>query len=344
MKAVFRRFEQNQVFWPLMVLLAIFLINGIITGGSFFQISIIENHLFGRAIDIIRNGSKLMLLSIGMTMVLATGGTDISVGSVMAISSAVACSIIEKRILPGLNGSFAAAVALAVLAGIACGAWNGLLVAKIKLQPIVATMILLVAGRGIAQLITAGKIVTITSPSYYFINGGYILGIPFPVYIVLFFLFAALLFNKRTAFGMFLEATGCNPDASRFAGIRVDTVKWLVYAFSGMMAAIAGLIESAGIKGADCNNCGLFIEMDAILAVAIGGTLLTGGRFSIPASIIGALIIQSITTSVLAMEVAPQATQVVKAVIVIAICLFQSVEFKRATLPARRRGKDVEQT
>jgi len=343
-KSGFRRFREMQAFWPLTVLLAIFAVNGVITGGSFFEISIIENHLFGRVIDIARNGSKLMLLSIGMTMVLATGGTDISVGSVMAISGAIACSIIDKRILPQLGGSFPAAVGFAMLAGVACGAWNGLLVAKAKLQPIVATMILMVAGRGVAQLITNGKIVTITSVPYYFINGGYILGIPFPVYIVLFFLAAALLFNRRTAFGLFLESTGCNPTASRFAGIRVDTVKWLVYTFSGLMAAIAGLIESAGIKGADCNNAGLFIEMDAILAVAIGGTLLSGGRFSIPASIIGALIIQSITTSVLAMDVAPQATQVVKAVIVIAICLFQSGEFKRAIRPGRREGKAVEKT
>lgn len=340
MRAGLKRFRDSRAFWPLMVLLAIFAVNGIITGGDFFKISMIENHLFGRVIDIVRNGSKLMLLSIGMTMVLATGGADISVGSVMAISSAVACTIIEKRILPGLNGSFAAAVVLAVIAGIACGMWNGFLVAKVKLQPIIATMILMVAGRGIAQLITDGKIVTTTSASYYFINGGYILGLPFPVYIVAVFLAAVLLFNSRSSFGLFLEATGCNSIASGFAGIRVDTIKLMVYAFSGMLAAIAGLIDSAGIKGADCNNIGLFIEMDAILSVAIGGTLLSGGRFSIVASIIGALIIQSITTSVLAMNVAPQATQVVKSVIVIAICLFQSDEFKHAVI-RRRAGRTV---
>ena len=340
MKERLRRFRQAQIFWPLMVLLAILLVNGAITGGTFFELSIIDDHLFGRLVDIIRNGSKLMLLAVGMTMVLATGGTDISVGSVMAISGAIACSIIDRRILAAAGGNLFTAVALALVAGAICGAWNGLLVAKVKLQPIVATMILFVAGRGIAQLITNGKIVTINSDAYYFINGGYILGFPFPVYIVAFFLLLALFFTKRTAFGLFLESIGCNATASRFAGVKVDRIKWLVYTSSGLMAAVAGLIESAGIKGADCNNAGLFIEMDAILSVAIGGTLLSGGRFSIPASIVGALIIQSITTSVLTMEVAPQATQVVKSVIVILICLFQSSAFKQA-ITKIRTGKAV---
>ncbi len=344
MKNWWKRFYQAQVFWPLMVLLAILFVNGVITGGKFFEMSVVDDHLFGRLIDIVRNGSKLMLLAIGMTMVLASGGTDISVGSVMAISGAIACSIIDRRILPAANGSMVAAVGFALAAGAICGVWNGLLVAKVKLQPIVATMILLVAGRGIAQLITNGKIVTINSDAYYFINGGYILGLPFPVYIVASFLLLSLLFTKRTAFGLYLESIGCNATASRFTGIKVDRIKWIVYTFSGLMAAVAGLIESAGIKGADCNNAGLFIEMDAILSVAIGGTLLSGGRFSIVASIVGALVIQSITTSVLAMEVAPQATQVVKSVIVIVICLFQSSSFKQAITKKMRAGKAVAKT
>ena len=328
MQSKLKKLTKYQFFWPLVVLLAIILINGIVSGGTFFQISIVEGHLYGRIIDIFRNGSKLMILATGMTMVLATGGTDISVGSVMAISGAIACGIVDERLLPGVGGSVAVAVILALLAGLLCGMWNGFLVAKVKIQPIVATMILLVAGRGIAQLITDGKIVTINSDAYYYINGGYILGIPFPVYIVAFTVLLALLFVKRTAFGLFVESIGCNSTSSKFAGIKVDNIKWVIYAFCGLMAALAGLIDSAGIKGADCNNCGLMIELDAILAVAIGGTSLAGGRFSIPASLIGALIVQSITTTVLAMGIAPEITQVFKAVIVLVICLFQSKEFQ----------------
>lgn len=323
-----KKLSKYQGFWPTVILIAILLINGIISGGTFFDIKIVDAHLYGRLIDILRNGSKLMLMATGMTFVLATGGTDISVGSVMAISGAIACSIVDGRILPGAGQSVQAAIPLAILGGVVCGAWNGFLVSKVKIQPIVATMILMVAGRGIAQLITDGKIVTVNSDAYYFINGGYILGLPFPLFIVLFAVALAILFTKKTAFGLFLESTGCNPVSSHFAGINVNRVKWLVYTFCGAMAAVAGLIESAGIKGADCNNAGLFMELDAILAVAIGGTSLSGGRFSVPASLAGALIIQSITTSVYAMGVAPEITSVVKAVIVICICLFQSVEFK----------------
>jgi simple sugar transport system permease protein len=293
---------------------------------------IVDHHLYGRMIDIIRNGSKLMLLSIGLTLVLATGGTDISVGSVMAISGAIACSIVSGSLLAGAGQNVFIAILIAVLAGVICGAWNGFLVSRIKIQPIVATMILMVAGRGIAQLITNGKIVTVNSEAYYFINGGYIFGLPFPLYIVGFALFITLLITKKTAFGLFLTATGCNANASKFAGINVSRIKFLVYAGSGALAAIAGLIESAGIKGADCNNAGLMIEMDAILAVAIGGTSLNGGRFSIPSSIVGALIIQSITTTVYAIGVPPEIIQVIKAVLVIIICLFQSKEFKNTLM------------
>lgn len=332
---------KNQAFVPFAIFLLILLFNTIISGGSFLEMKIVDGHLYGRFIDIIRNGSKLMLLATGMTMVIATGGTDISVGSIMAISGAVACSIVSGSILPGFGGNVAAAIIFAILAGVLCGLWNGFLVSRIKIQPIVATMILMVAGRGIAQLITKGKIVTVNSDAYYFINGGYIFGLPFPVYVVLFVVVAILLFIRKTAFGLFLEATGCNSIASKFAGINVGLIKLLVYTVSGILAAGAGLIESAGIKGADCNNAGLMIEMDAILSVAIGGTSLNGGKFSIPASIFGALIIQSITTMVYALGVAPEITQVVKAILVVIICLSQSKEFKERILKMFRREKVV---
>ena len=292
-----KKFTNRMEFRPLLSLVIILLICAILSGGDFFKLQIVEGHLYGRLIDILRNGSKYVVLAIGMTMVLATGGTDISVGSVMAISGAL------------------------------CGAWNGFLVAKLKVQPIVATMILLTAGRGIAQLIADGKIVTITSDAYYYISGGYILGLPFPMYIAAVILVLALLITKKTAFGLAVEAIGINSDSARLAGIKVERNTWLIYIFCGFCAALAGLIESAGIKGADCNNCGLMIEMDGILAVAIGGTSLSGGRFSIVSSVIGALVVQTITTTILAFGIAPEVIRVFKAVIVIVICLAQSPAF-----------------
>lgn len=342
MKEKWSKLSRKQEFWPCIIFLAILLFNGIVSGGDFFRLSIVDNHLYGRLIDIFRNGSVLMILAAGMTMVLGTGGTDISVGSVMAISGAIACSIINGNLFPGLNGNVAAAIILAILAGVACGLWNGFLVAKIQIQPIVATMILLVAGRGLAQLVTSGKIITVTSDAYYFINGGYILGLPFPLFIVFFLVALLMLFIGKSAFGLMTEAVGCNPKASRFAGIKVDKMLLAIYTLSGTFAAIAGLIQSSGIKCADCNNAGLNIEMDAILAVAIGGTNLMGGRFSIPASIFGALIVQSITTTVLALGVQAALIRVLKAIMIIVICLFQSKRFKEI-FAARfsRHGKEA---
>ncbi|MCR5669421.1 MAG: ABC transporter permease [Butyrivibrio sp.] len=328
MKNKITRLSGSQAFWPAIIFLTIILFNTIMTKGEFLSISIVDGHFYGRIIDIFRNGGKLMILAAGMTMVLATGGTDISVGSVMAISGAIACSIINGNLFPALSGNVALAITFAVLAGILCGLWNGFLVSSIKIQPIVATMILLVAGRGIAQLITNGKIITINSDAYYFINGGYILGLPFPLYIVIFLVGLLLLFVQKTAFGLFLESIGCNQLASKFAGIKVNKYLLAIYTISGAFASVAGLIESAGIKGADCNNAGLNIEMDAILAVAIGGTNLMGGRFSIFASVIGALIVQSITTTVLALGVPAAYIRVLKAALIIVICLAQSNKFK----------------
>ncbi len=331
-------------FKPFCVLIAIILICGIISGGDFFKITIVDGHLYGRLIDILRNGSRYAILAAGMTMALGTGGTDISVGSVMAISGAIACSIVDGRILAGLNGNVALAVLIAILTGAVCGAWNGFMVAKLKVQPMVATMILLTAGRGIAQLIADGKIVTITSDAYYKISGGYFLGLPIPMYIAIGVIVLFLLLTKCTAFGMQVESIGVNPESSRLAGIKVERNLWIIYILCGMTAALAGIIESAGIKGADCNNCGLMIEMDGILAVAIGGTALSGGRFSIISSVIGALIVQTITTTIYAFGVAPELTRVAKAVIVIIVCLLQSKPFmdKFKSLFPKNTAKEVQ--
>jgi ribose/xylose/arabinose/galactoside ABC-type transport system permease subunit len=322
-----KRISSHHLFLPALSLLLVLLFNLIYTGGDFFRITVLDGHLYGRIIDIIKNGTPLAILSIGMTMVIATGGTDISVGSVIAISGALACSIIDERISL-FSGSLFGAVAVAVITGLICGAWNGLLVSKIKLQPIVATMILMTAGRGIAQLITDGKIVTITDLRYYSIGGGYFLGLPIPVFILAGLLLLVMLFVNKTAFGLFLASVGINANASSFSGIKSDRVKMIAYSISGLCAGIAGVIISASIKSADSNNAGLYIEMDAILAVALGGNAMNGGKFSIPASVIGAFVLQTLTTTIYALGVPSETTRVVKAVVVIIICLIQSAEFR----------------
>jgi simple sugar transport system permease protein len=259
-----------------------------------------------------------MLLSIGMTLVIATGGVDLSVGSIMAIAAAVAAQVVVGGNSAAL--AFAAAAAVALLAG----AWNGMLVAVLGIQPIVATLILMVAGRGIAHLVTGSQIITFTDPAYSYLGTGYLFALPFSLTVVAVTLAATAVLVRRTALGLFVEAVGGNATASRYAGVNATAVKWMVYVFSGACACVAGLITAADINAADPNNNGQYLELDAILAVVIGGTALTGGRFSLPGSIIGALVIQTLTTTILTYGVAPQKTLVVRAAVVIVVCLLQS--------------------
>lgn len=320
--------RKSRMFWPL-VILAIMIIFNIIFVDDFLKIEIKDGNLFGRIIDIINRAAPLMLMSIGMTMVIATGGTDLSVGSVAAISGALVCSIIGGDFTGAAQHPFILAIMAALLVSILCGLWNGFLVGKLGIQPVVATLILYVAGRGIAQLITNGQIITVYYKPFAYL-GGFVpkIPIPFSIIIVAFVLVLVMLILKKTALGLFIESVGVNPIGSKFTGISVTKIKILVYTFSGLCAGIAGLIISSMIRAADANNAGLMYEMDAILAVAIGGTSMAGGRFSIGASMIGALIVQSITTTLYAVGIPAQVLPLIKAIVVITICLIQSEEFR----------------
>jgi simple sugar transport system permease protein len=292
---------------------------------AFLRIGIQDGRLVGIPIDILNRASPVMLLSIGMTLVLATGGVDLSVGAVMAIAGSVAAILLQTTHLP-----FAAVVAAALLATLLAGLWNGLLVAFLDLQPIVATLILMVAGRGIAQLLTAGQIPTVENPCFTFIGNGPLLALPFTLTLVLVTFLATALLTRRTSLGLFIESVGNNATASRYAGVNSRLVKLLVYVFSGLCAGLAGLIVASNIKAADANNAGLYLELDAILAVVIGGTSLNGGRFSLLGSLIGALIIQSVTTTILvSSRIPPEANLVVKSIVVLAVCLLQSDTFRQ---------------
>jgi simple sugar transport system permease protein len=252
-----------------------------------------------------------------MVLVIATGGIDLSVGAVMAIAGAVAASLIDSHSLPVALGA-----ALGV--GLLCGLWNGFLVAVLRIQPIVATLILMVAGRGIAQLITEGRIVTFSSPSLAWLGGGSVFGVPAPVAIAFGMLLLTLVLVRGTALGVLIEATGANARASKLAGIGTSAMTIAVYVWCGLCAAVAGVISAADILGADANNSGLWLELDAILAVVIGGTSLFGGRFSLILAVLGALTIQAMNTGILLSGYRPELNLVVKAVVVISVLLLQS--------------------
>jgi len=284
---------------------------------QFFDLRLQDGRLFGSLVDVFNRGAPVALLSLGMVLVIATRGIDLSVGAVMAIAGAVAASLVDTHSVPLALGA-----ALGV--GVLCGLWNGFLVAVLRIQPIVATLILMVAGRGIAQLITEGRIVTFTSPQLAWFGNGSILGIPAPVAITLGMLLLTLFLVRGSALGVLIEATGANARASELAGIGTWAVTIAAYVWCGLCSSVAGVIAAADILGADANNAGLWLELDAILAVVIGGTSLFGGRFSVILAVLGALIIQAMNTGILLSGYRPELNLVVKAVVVIAVLLLQS--------------------
>lgn len=319
---------RHRLAWPL-ITLALLLIVNTVFNDSFLHIEWRDGHLYGSLIDILNRAAPLVLVSLGMTMVIATRGIDISVGAVVAIAAAVAAWMIGGSVA-GTESRFPLPFAILGAIGVAalCGLWNGVLVAKVGMQPIIATLILMVAGRGIAQLITDGQIITIYYKPFFFLGGGYLLGLPFSVFIVVAVFAALYLAVTRTALGLFVQAVGINPTAARVAGVQARRLIVAAYAFCGVCAGIAGLLISSNVKSADGNNAGQLLELDAILAVTLGGTALTGGRFSLVGSVIGALIIQTLTYAIYSLGVPPEINLVVKAVVVFVVMLLQSPEFR----------------
>ncbi|MFT6425341.1 MAG: simple sugar transport system permease protein [Celeribacter sp.] len=303
---------------PQLIILAVVLALNLMVFPDFFKIELKNGRLFGYLIDVLNRGAPTALLCLGMTLVIATKGIDLSVGAVMAIAGATAASLVVD------GNHWTAAVAGALAVGALCGLWNGVLVAILRIQPIVATLVLMVAGRGIAQLITEGTILTFLDPGLIHLGAGTIFGVPTPVLIWLILGAFVAVFVRRTALGMLIEAIGINEASSRLAGINSRVLLLCVYVVSGIGAAIAGVIVAADIQGADANNAGLWLELDAILAVVIGGNSLLGGRFSIVASLLGAMIIQSVNSLILLSGMPPEFNLVIKALLILAILVIQS--------------------
>jgi simple sugar transport system permease protein len=199
-----------------------------------------------------------------------------------------------------------------------------MLVAYVRIQPMVATLILMIAGRGIAQLITNGVRIQIFYEPYAFFGQGWVV-LPFSLYLVAVVYALTWLLTRRTAIGMFIESVGINARASFFSGISEKRIKMLAYVICALCAGLAGLVASANIKTSDANNIGLNYELDAILAVVIGGTILgAGGRFSLLGSLLGAIVMQAVTTSMYAVGVPAFALQAIKGVVVIGVILLYS--------------------
>ena len=327
-----RRLAQRPTFAPLVALVVLLLFNLLFTP-NFARIEIRDGRVFGSLVDVFQNGTPVILMAVGMTLIIASAGIDLSVGSVMALAGTVAALLITEH-EQAVPVAVFAALAVAALAG----AWNGALVTYVGLQPIVATLVLLVAGRGIAQALTGDQKVRFENPAFEFIGNGTVWGVPVPVFVAAVVVVLVLLALRKTVLGMYVEAVGGNLRAARLCGLRVNAVRIVVYAFSGLCAGLAGLTVTADIKEADVANCGLYLELDAILAVVIGGTRLTGGRPVLVGSLLGALIMQTLTIMLQMRGVVTEHTLIIKALVALAVCALQARGFAALV---RRRHPEV---
>jgi ribose/xylose/arabinose/galactoside ABC-type transport system permease subunit len=234
--------------------------------------------------------STVLIVAVGMTLVIATGGVDLSVGSSMAISAAVASVLLGR--------GMGVAILAALLAALVVGMVNGALVAYVRVQPIVVTLATLIAGRGLAQVISRdGQLVTIDHPGFQTLGRSLLGPVPVPVIIAVIVVAGAAFILRAMPFGRYVLAAGGNPAAARLAGVPVGRTIVSVYVASAVLAGLAGLIVAARLGASDAAKIGLNVELDAIAAVVVGGTALTGGRATILGTVVGALIMQVIATS-----------------------------------------------
>ncbi len=295
-----------------------------------FNMAVTPNFLSWQTLNVnLTQVATIVIVAVGMTLVIATGGIDLSVGSLMAISGALAPMIFLGTIYPISSPVLAITLAfiVPVVVAAALGWFNGFLITRWSIQPIVATLVLFIAGRGIAQVMTNGNLQVFKNEAFQFIALGRVFGIPAQVIIMAIAVAAATFVIRRTGIGRQIIAVGGNEKAARLAGIPAVRVKRLVYVISGALAGIAGLIVVARNSASDANLVGLGMELDAIAAVAVGGTLLTGGRANVLGTLLGACVIQLVRYTLLANGVPDAAALVVKAgLIVLAVFIQQRAD------------------
>jgi ribose transport system permease protein len=272
-------------------------------------------------LNVLRQISINLCLSIGMTMIILSGGIDLSVGSVLALSGAVAAGLLKNGIvLTYWNSVLQFTVSGAIVAGIAVGlalGWlNGLMITRFGLPPFVATLGMLSIARGLTMLWTGGFPITNLGDEFRFMGTGYWMGVPMPVWISAGLVVVFVVVTRRTAFGRYLYAIGGNERVARFSGLNVNRIKRIVYTLGGGLAGVAGLLMSARLDSAT-PNAGFGYELDSIAAVVIGGTSLSGGRGSILGTVLGCLIIGVLNNGLVLLQVSPFWQQVIKGVVIL---------------------------
>lgn len=305
----------GQTYRTLAALILLIIFNIFVTP-HFLSAQTISTNLYQVAVTVI--------LAMGMTLVIATGGIDLSVGSVMSIAGSLAALIFVGRIF-SLSGpiSYVVAILAALLVGALCGLFNGVLVTAFRIQPIVATLILYIAGRGVAEVLVNG-VVDFSNPVFLFIGTGKILGIPFQVVVMLLIVLFFIWLVQGTIFGRQIVATGGNGPAARLAGIPVTYVLLVVYIIMGVLSGIAGIFYISNNSSADPGGIGLGMELNAIAAVAVGGSSLLGGQANVVGTFIGAVFIQLLTATLTANNVSADISRVVEALLIILAVYLQA--------------------
>ena len=299
-----------------LVALAVILVFNIIVTPNFLQMQTLFVN--------ISQVASIAIVAMGMTLVIATGGIDLSVGAIMALAGALAPLIFLSEFgqaNPALG--ITAAIAVPIVAALACGLFNGILVANLKVQPIIATLILFISGRGIAQVLTNGNLQTFSNPSFSYLGTGKVLGLPFQGWLALLIACVLYLVMTRTTFGRYVLAIGGNERAAELSGGPVKRVKIGVYMICGALSGLAGLIVVAINSASDAARNGNLMELDAIAAAVVGGALLQGGRAPIFGAILGAVIIQLVKYTLLANGVEDEVALIAKAIIILAAVYVQ---------------------
>jgi len=346
-----KKLVRNQIFIPIAALLILVIFN-LVADPSFFAITLSQNSagypiLSGNLINILDNASELVILAIGMTLVTsASGGQDISVGAAIALSGSVVLRVLcgtESR-PETLQAPIIVAFLVCCLVAMIFGAFNGALVAYFKIQPMVATLILFTAGRSIAAWINNNELPIISEASFgYF--GNFIPGIPVPtpIFIAVLCMIIIALVLRFTKLGLFTQSVGINSESSRLNGINPEFIKFITYVILGLCVAIAGFIKVSRFSTINYSVVAKDIEMDAILAVALGGNALSGGKFNMAASVLGAYVIQFLTTTLFKFNVISSALPAYKAVVVI-ILVVLSAPIVRDKLASLRKKLSAPQT
>lgn len=338
--SIWRELIRKPFFWGIVAIIALLALN-VIKDPTYLALSINPNNgnLVGNLVDILRQAAPVMMIAIGMSLVIATGGIDLSVGSLMAVAGAVSMEFLSAA--GDSFGAALAAVGLALVITGVLGAVNGVLVAYVGLQPFIATLVLMLAGRGIAKVITGGQNTTASNDSFRWIANGFLVGIPVVFLLAVLIVIAVGLVVRRSALGLMIEAIGINPRASRMAGIKPKGLLLTAYIMSGILAGIAGVMSVGSVMTVDISRTGYQLELDAILAVVIGGASLAGGKFSLSGAFVGALLIATLDKTVLYLGVSSSATPAFKAIVIVVLCLLQS-ERVRGWFRRRRRPRPAE--